>query len=110
VKRIWTPSWTLFSGGLCFLFLAAFSWILDVRGYRKWAFPLLVVGMNSIAAYLIAHLWERFIVDSFRINLGARFFQMLGTGLEPLLRGAAVLLVCWLFLFWMYRRKIFLRV
>jgi predicted acyltransferase len=109
IKRIWTPSWTLFSGGICFLFLAAFSWILDVRGYRKWAFPLVVVGMNSIAAYLIAHLWERFIVDSFRINLGERFFRVLGAGLEPLLRGIAVLLVYWLFLFWMYRRKIFLR-
>ncbi len=110
VKRIWTPSWTLFSGGICFLFLAAFSWILDVRGYRKWAFPLVVVGMNSIGAYLIAHLWERFIVDSLRINLGAHLFQVLGTGLEPLLSGIAVLLVYWVFLFWMYRRKIFLRI
>ena len=109
VKRIWTPSWTLFSGGICFLFLAAFSWILDVRGYRKWAFPLVVAGMNAIAAYVIGHLWERFIVDSFRINLGEHFFQVFGTGLEPLLRGMAVLLVYWLFLFWMYRRKIFLR-
>lgn len=110
VKRIWTPSWTLFSGGICFLFLAAFSWMLDVRGYRKWAFPLAVVGMNSIAAYLVAHLWERFLVDSFRIHLGTHFFQGLGGGLEPLLRGSAVLLGYWLLLFWMYRRKIFLRV
>jgi predicted acyltransferase len=110
VKRIWTPSWTLFSGGLCFLFLAAFGWILDVRGYRKWAFPLVVIGRNSIAAYLIAHLCERFLADSFRINLGPHFFQVFGTGLEPLLRGIALLLVYWLFLFWMYRRKIFLRV
>jgi len=110
VKRIWTPSWTLFSGGICFLFLAAFCWIIDVRGYRKWAFPLVVIGMNSIAAYLIAHLWERFLIDSFRIHLGAHFFQFFGAGLEPLLRGMAVLLIYWLFLFWMYRRKIFLRV
>jgi predicted acyltransferase len=110
VKRIWTPSWTLFSGGLCFLFLAAFSWIVDVRGYRKWAFPLIVIGMNSMAAYLMAHLFESFLMSSFRIHLGVRVFQVLGTGLEPLLRGAAVLLAYWLMLFWMYRRKIFLRV
>jgi predicted acyltransferase len=84
--------------------------MLDVRGYRKWAFPLAVVGMNSIAAYLVAHLWERFLVDSFRIHLGTHFFQGLGGGLEPLLRGSAVLLGYWLLLFWMYRRKIFLRV
>jgi len=110
VKRIWTPSWTLFSGGVCFLFLAGFSWIVDVKGYRKWAFPLVVIGMNSIAAYMIAHLFERFIADSFRINLGPQAFQIFGTGLEPFLQGAAVLLVYWLILFWMYRRKLFLKV
>jgi heparan-alpha-glucosaminide N-acetyltransferase len=110
VKRIWTPSWTLFSGGLCFLFLAAFCWLVEVKGWRKWAFPLVVIGMNSIAAYLIAHLWERFITDSFRIHLGAHFFGFLGSGVEPLMRGLAVLGVYWLILFWMYRRKLFLKV
>ena len=110
VKRIWTPSWTLFSGGICFLFLAAFSWVVDVKGYRKWAFPLVVIGMNSIAAYMIAHLFERFIVDSFSINLGPHAFQIFGTGLEPFVEGTAVLLVFWLILFWMYRRKLFLRI
>jgi predicted acyltransferase len=110
VKRIWTPSWTLFSGGLCFLFLAAFSWIVDVKGYRKAAFPLVVIGLNSIFAYVIAHVWERFIIDSFRIHLGAHFFAFLGTGVEPLLRGMAVLLVFWAILYWMYKRKIFLRI
>ncbi len=110
VKRIWTPSWTLFSGGVCFLFLAAFCWVLDVKRYRKWAFPLVVVGMNSIAAYLIAHLWERFISDSFRIHLGRNAFAFFGPGLEPLMRGLAVLGVYWLVLFWMYRKKLFLRI
>ena len=88
VKRIWTPSWTLFSGGLCFLFLAAFNWIIDVRGYRKWAFPLIVIGMNSMAAYLMAHLFESFLGDSLRIHLGSHPFQVFGVGAEPLMRGA----------------------
>ncbi len=110
VKRIWTPSWTLFSGGICFLFLAAFCWIIEVKGWRKWSFPLVVIGMNSIAAYLMAHLWERFIIDSFRIHLGRHFFQFFGAGVEPLMRGTAVLLVYWILLYWMYRRKLFLKV
>ncbi len=110
VKRIWTPSWTLFSGGACFLFVAAFSWVLDIKKYRKWAFPLVVIGMNSIAAYLIAHLFDDFITSSFRIHLGANAFQLFGTGVEPLMRGMAVLLVFWLILWWMYRRKLFLRI
>jgi heparan-alpha-glucosaminide N-acetyltransferase len=110
VKRIWTPSWTLFSGGVCFLFLAAFSWIIDVKGFRRWSFPLVVVGMNSIAAYLIAHLWEDFIVANLHINLGYQVFRVFGTGLEPLMVGITVMLIYWLILFWMYRRKIFLRI
>jgi heparan-alpha-glucosaminide N-acetyltransferase len=110
VKRIWTPSWTLFSGGICFLFLAVFSWIEDVKGYRKWAFPLVVIGMNSIAAYMIAHLFDGFIRSSFRIHLGERPFQIFGTGVEPFITGAAVLFVYWLILLWMYRRKVFLKV
>jgi heparan-alpha-glucosaminide N-acetyltransferase len=110
VKRIWTPSWVLFSGGICFLFLSAFSWIIDEKGWKRWAFPLVVVGTNSIAAYLIAHLWEDFFRDSLLINLGHAPFAILGPGLQPLLLGATILLLDWLFLHWMYRRKIFLRI
>jgi predicted acyltransferase len=110
VKRIWTPSWTLFSGGACFLLLAAFCWVIETRGYRRWAFPLLVIGANSIAAYLMAHLWEGFIVSSFRIHLGQTIFESFGPGVQPLLQGTAILLTFWLILFWMYRRKIFLRI
>lgn len=110
VKRIWTPSWTLFSGGACFLFLAGFSWVIDGKGYKKWAYPLVVIGMNSIAAYLIAELLRDFVVESFRIHLGPHAFQFFGTGLEPLMLGAAVLFAYWLILFWMYRRKIFLKI
>jgi len=110
VKRIWTPAWTLFSGGLCFLFLAGFCWLTEVKGYRKWAFPLVVIGANSIAAYLMAHLWERFIMDSFRIHLGAHAFAFLGSEYEPFIRGIAVLLVYWAILYWMYRRKLFLKI
>jgi predicted acyltransferase len=110
VKRIWSPGWVLFSGGACFLLLAAFSWIIEIKGYRKWAFPLVVIGMNSIAAYLIAHLFRDFFVSSFRINLGPNFFNFFGDGLEPLMQGMAVLLCYWLILYWMYKRKVFLRI
>lgn len=110
VKRIWTPAWTLFSGGACFAILAALSWLIDVKKVRFWTFPFVVVGMNSIAAYLIAHLFEDFIRSSFRIHLGPNFFRVFGDGLQPLLEGAAVLAVYWLILFWMYRRKLFLKV
>lgn len=110
VKRIWTPSWTLYSGGACFLLLAGFCWVIETRGYRRWAFPLVVIGLNSIAAYLIAHLFEDFIRSSFSIHLGPDVFGLFGAGLQPLLQGGAILTVYWLILYWMYRRKIFLRI
>jgi heparan-alpha-glucosaminide N-acetyltransferase len=110
VKRIWTPSWVLFSGGICFLFLAAFCWVIEEKGYKKWAFPLVVIGMNSMAAYLIAHLTPEFLMSTFRIHLGAHFFAFAGTGLQPFFEGLAVLVVFWLMLCWMYRKKIFLRI
>ena len=110
VKRIWTPSWTLFSGGVCFLFLAAFAWLVEVRHHRKIVFPLVVVGMNSIAAYLIAHLFEGFIQSSLRIHLGMGFLSLRGSALEPLFLGALTLFAYWLILYWMYRRRIFLKI
>jgi predicted acyltransferase len=110
VKRIWTPSWTIFSGGICFLFLAAFTWIIEVRGWKKWAFPLVVVGMNSIAAYCMAHFLEGPLESSLRIHLGANFFGFAGSGLQPFWEGATILLCYWLILLWMYQRKLFLKI
>ena len=110
VKRIWTPAWTLFSGGVCMYFLAAFSWIIDVKGYRRWSFFLVVVGMNSIAAYMIAHLWEDFFVTNLHTNFGYRIFRIFGTGLEPFLLGVTVMVLYWLSLHWMYRKRLFLRI
>ena len=110
VKRIWTPSWVLFSGGWCFLLLAGFYAVIDLWGRRRWAFPLVVIGMNSIAAYLIAHLWDGFIHDALPRHLGRGWYTFAGKPYDPLIHGAAVLLVEWLILYWMYRRKIFLRV
>lgn len=110
VKRIWTPSWTLFSGGVCMFFLAAFSWLVDVKNQRRLVFPFVVVGMNSIAAYLISDLSEDFVESSFRIHLRMRALDIFGTAVEPVVLGSLTLLTYWLMLYWMYRRKIFLRI
>ncbi len=109
VKRIWTPSWTLFSGGICFLFLAAFYSVVDLWGRGRWAYPLKVIGMNSIAAYCMDHLFGGFIRKALDTHLPKGVFQLLGSAYEPLIRGALMLAVLWLILFWMHRRKIYLR-
>jgi predicted acyltransferase len=110
VKRIWTPTWTIFSGGACFLLLALFYWTIDMKAWRKWAFWLVVIGMNSIAIYVLVHLIDRFIIESFKTHLGPNVFKVLGEGNQTLLSGGAALLVFWLMLYWMYRKKLFIRI
>jgi predicted acyltransferase len=110
VKRIWTPSWTLFSGGVCFFFLAAFCWFVDVKKHHRIAFPLIVVGMNSIAAYVMAELSRNFVESSFRINLGPGVLNLFGPRLQNFLVGVLTLCTYWVVLFWMFRKRIFVRI
>ena len=110
VKRIWTSSYTLYSGGLVVLILAGFYALIDWKGWRRWSFPLLVIGANSIAIYVMSWTIEHFISSALVRHLGRAPFAVMGPPFEPVLRGAGVLVVFWLILFWMYRRKIFLRI
>lgn len=109
VKRIWTPAWVLFSGGWCLLLLSCFHGLVDLKGWKGPAFPLLVIGTNSIAAYCIAHLWDGFIASSFRTHLGPDVFRVFGEAYAPLMQGMCVLGMLWLILLWMYRQKVFIR-
>jgi predicted acyltransferase len=110
VKRIWTSSYTLYSGGLVVLMLAGFYALIEWKGWRRWSFPLLVIGANSIAIYVMSWTIERFVASALVRHLGAAPFAILGPPFEPVLRGIGVLIVFWAILFWMYRRRIFLRI
>ena len=110
VKRIWTSSYTLYSGGLVVLMLAGFYALIDWKGWRRWSFPLLVIGANSIAIYVMSWTIEGFVSGALVRHLGAAPFAILGAPFEPVLKGLGVLIVFWLILFWMYRRRIFLRI
>jgi predicted acyltransferase len=110
VKRIWTPSFTLWSGGICLLLLAGFYELIDVAGHRRWAFPLVVIGTNSIAAYCLHELGSSFVGKSLVRHLGEGVFRVFGDAYFPLLQGLLVVLVLWLVLLWMWRRRIFVRI
>jgi predicted acyltransferase len=110
VKRIWTPSWTLFSTGWTCLLLAGFYGLVDLKGYRGWSFPLLVVGMNSIAMYCMAHLFDGFISSTFKTHFGQEIFQSFGVPYARLVQHTLVLFILWLICLWLYKRKIFLRI
>ncbi|MFM9965984.1 MAG: acyltransferase family protein, partial [Planctomycetaceae bacterium] len=121
VKRIWSPGWAVFSSGWTFWMLAAFYWVIDIRKWRAWSWPLMIVGMNSIAMYVMAQLMKPWIGSSLKTHL-TTLDALLGwkSGITETLFGdnpfatplghAARLLGLWLSCVWLYRRKIFVRV
>jgi predicted acyltransferase len=105
IMKLWTTSYGLMSAGWACLLFLVFYWFVDVLGYKSWTLPLVVIGVNALAAYLGPG-WINLhrITDPFVKPLAA------ATGsFGPLFRTGAPLLLGWLVLFWMYRRKIFLR-
>jgi predicted acyltransferase len=111
VKKIWTPAWVLASGGATFLMLAGFYLVIEMIGFWQWSYPLLVIGANSIVAYCLAHdPIKSFVKDRLHAHLGKDLFLEFGPQWENMLIGAAVLLVFWLVLWWMYLNKIFVRI
>ncbi len=110
IKRIWTPSWAIFSTGWCCLILAGLYALIDVANIRRWTFPLVVVGSNSIAIYSMSMLLPGWVAGTFQTHLGQDIFQLWGAGHEPALESLMVGLTFWLTCWWMYRRRIFLRV
>lgn len=110
VKRVWTSSYTLYSGGLVVLMLAGFYALMEWKGWKRWAFPLLVVGMNSIAIYVMSWTMADFVGDALDRHFGRAMSALSGPTFQPVIHGFAIMLTFWLILFWMYRRKIFLRI
>ena len=106
IKILWTSSYVLIAGGCSLLLLGLFYLVIDVWKLRFWAFPFVVIGMNSITIYVV----PRFV--DFR-RMSAFFFggAISHTGdLAPVLTPLCVLLCEWLFLYYLYRRQLFLRV
>ncbi|MFQ6036332.1 MAG: acyltransferase family protein [Sedimentisphaerales bacterium] len=106
IKRIWSSSFVLFSAGLCYLLLALFYLVIDMWGLRRWAFGFVVIGMNAIAVYMSTHLFN------FR-HVGNIFVGNLDKWLGPwndFVQATAAFAVIWLILYWMYRKKSFIKI
>jgi len=102
VMKLWTTSYGILTAGWASLMFALFYWAIDVRGFRRWAFPFAVIGMNAVAIYMAGTL--------FPLNrIVGIFTRGVSANLEVLVRAIIVLAVEWGILYWMYRRKIFLR-
>lgn len=106
IKKIWTSSFVLASSGVCYILLALFYYIIDVKGNIKWAFPLKVIGMNAITAYLLSHVFNfseiaAFLLFGLEQYTGAYYEMITATG------GFALL---YLLLWYMYKNRTFIKI
>jgi predicted acyltransferase len=106
-KNLWTSSFVLNVGGLSLILLSIFYYIIDVLGYRKWAFFFRVIGMNSILIYISGHFidWE-YSTNGFFKWVG----QWIGDPWNIVIMACLYVITKWLFLYFMYKKKVFLRV
>jgi predicted acyltransferase len=104
-RNVWTSSFVLYSSGWSFLLMALFYWIIEVNGIKKWTFFLVVIGMNAITIWV----GQRFIDFQFTTNaifLGvSKYFGIL----QPLIMVCALIAIKWLFLYFLYTKRIFLK-
>jgi predicted acyltransferase len=107
VKRNWTPSWALFCSGWTLWILSAFYAAIDIAGWKKWTFPFVVVGMNCTAMYCMWQMFKGWVNQSIQTHFGRALFD---TAYGPIWASLAWTFVLWSICFWMYRRKIFLKI
>ena len=106
-KNMWSSSFVAHTTGLSLLLLSLFYYIIDVRGYKNWAFFFKVIGMNSILIYMSG----KFINWSFSTNAIFKWLgQLVGDPFNVVVMAVCMVLIQWLFLYLLYKKKIFLRV
>ena len=106
-KKLWTSSFVLAVGSYSFACFAIFYYIIDVKGWKKWAFPLQVIGMNSITIYLLQRIVSISSINNFFFGGLA---GLCGDAWGKVIISAGYVLVCWLILYFLYKKDVFLKV
>lgn len=120
-KILWTSSFAVYTAGWSCVVLGIFYWCIEVKGMQKFFFPLAVFGMNAVTLYVAAGLFVRWVMLSWKVpyknsitSLTGYFYNVFASFTTPaagsLLYSAFILLLGWLLCYWMYQRKIFLKV
>jgi predicted acyltransferase len=119
-KNLWTSTYVIFTSGFAMIVLAACMWIVDEKGWKKWAWPLLVFGSNAIAAFFFAT--ELAVLSTrYHVHVGGRaitwhgyvynhFFANLAAPKNAsLLFAIFFVLVCFIPMWLLYRKRIFIK-
>ncbi|MCU0472672.1 MAG: DUF5009 domain-containing protein [Bacteroidales bacterium] len=106
-KNLWTSSFVCWVGGLSLLLFAIFYLIIDVWGYKKWVFIFVVIGMNPITIYLTERIVNFRSASNFFFG---GFAELLPETWTPFVNAVGVTTIAWVFLYILYKKKIFLKV
>jgi predicted acyltransferase len=106
-KNLWSSSFVLLTTGLSLLLLATFYYIIDVQGYKKWTLFFRVIGMNSILIYMS---WRFIDWEYTAKGFFTWLIQAVGKPYDTVLLASCILLIEWLFLYFLYKKKVFLKV
>jgi predicted acyltransferase len=104
-RYVWTSSFVLFAAGWSLLLWALFYWIIDVKGYKKWAFFLVVIGVNSITIWVGQEFIDFKFTTDFLFMGFSRYFGII----QPIIIALCLLITKWLLLWGLYRQKIFIK-
>jgi predicted acyltransferase len=107
IRTLWTSSFVLLTCGISTLLLASFYLICDVWGYSRWAFFFIVFGVNSIAIYMMAHLFDFSLIGNIFVGGLGRFFS---SNVQDFVQAVAAMIVMWLIMYLMYRKKTFIKI
>lgn len=106
IKKLWTNSFVLASSGVCFVLMSLFYWIIDVKGKVRWAFPLKIIGMNALVAYVLSHVFNFHIIAEM-VLFGLKKYVGDFNYLILTIGGFGIL---YLILWYMYKNKTFVKV
>ena len=121
-KALWTSSYVLATTGLALLILACCYWLIDIKGYKRWAWPFVVFGVNAMPLFVFSGFWAR-MHAAYRVTgpegtlisaqkwVMIHIFNPIFNPIDASLAFAISFILLWLFLMWLlYRKKIFVRV
>ncbi|MEZ5346141.1 MAG: DUF5009 domain-containing protein [Pyrinomonadaceae bacterium] len=121
-KALWTSSYSVYTTGLALCFLGFCFWVIDVKEYKKWAYPFRVFGMNALALFVFSGFLSKFLIlikvdgaDGKSISLQSAVFKSvflpLASPINASLLYALFYLALWYVLMWvLYKRKIFITI
>ena len=107
IRSLWTSSFVLVTCGISTLLMAFFYLVIDVWGRSKWAFFFVVFGANSIAIYMMAHMFDFSLIGNIIVGGLSTLFP---SNVQDFIQAVAAMMIMWLILYWMYRKKTFIKI